>query len=524
MLSVIFALASACGGPPNSGTSSGTTTSATTSTRTTNSGGSSGGTSTTGQATATSGTTTAAETGSSTGRATTTGTSGGTTTGGATGGPACTSGGGGAGNPVYADCLLGADNACCGAKGSPCRTIGQAMANIEANGNLNTAIDAVYDGKTPSTNENWTATESWPVVLSENVTLVAPSLNFSGDAGILFLVTDGGSATLSGGSSYMWIGSDVSGDLPRNEIGVLANFGGSATVQNVVVGCQLNGGSQLESSCLQAGDSQSGGNLDLEGQVYVGVTPDSLPIKASGGVTGSDGILCTGPSASSPSSLTGAGTFFIAYHNSIDISVHDYCSVNLTGGGQLGVPYVAGPNACGGALPSDYHGLYVQGPATVSIDNLKVSCQYQDGVDILAYDPAGNPISTTLNNAQITYNGCNGLWAEEGNVSLGDGGLITGNQVGVLAGGMVGGGDAGSYDLVLNWGGGATVIACNEGQYTNGACSGGWSADLWLSGAGTTPTPTTSPGSTRPSRPSRAISPTPHRPAAARLSPRSPRR
>jgi hypothetical protein len=364
----------------------------------------------------------------------------------------------GPGAGVYVNSVAGSDTACCGTGpgSAACLTLTAATEAIDRSHATEVILTATVGGGMG----NWTAPETWPIVLHRGITLDA--------AGIFFFVPDTAHfvndvfdvtpadtsdhlpVTIQGAPGHpVFIGfDDLAGQTQNTYDGLLVR-GLTAKLSSVWLGGSSNG-AQVEVN----------GTLEIDGPVRFGNYESPSQV---GAAPSSTGIVCQGLNAASPATLIDPGAsdgdLIIQGQTQVGLYVLPYCNVTLDHRPVFGVAPVDG--GCPNPKP-DTVGLLVDAdPAQVTITGGTFQCMEVDGVQQIT----GTSV-VTLNGATVTHCGCAGLRSFAGTL-YSNGGVITHNHRGVAQqGGQVflnGGGTGGVS--------GGNTLGCNLATEP-GACSG----------------------------------------------------
>ena len=368
------------------------------------------------------------------------------------------------GSAVSVDGSSGVDGPCCGSSASnACLTIGQAMANVVAAGQSSVTLEASLAAGTT----DWGAPESWPITLSNGVTLHAPDIFFAGSGSNDLFLTSGALLTVT-----------IQGDLghPVN-VGLNSQYQASSTAHALTVA----GGSSL---LLQ--DVWVGGQVGIEvgtagvAAGHLNLGPDPVVIGSlARSLKGTVGISCQGQNALAQSTISdsagGAGPVLeVEAQSQEGLLVGDFCTVTLTQTPTFGPTPVMG--TCPPAPRRDQVGVSVLGASQVNLTNAILQCQNKDGIDLAAGDSNGAP-NVTLSSSTLSHNGCVGLQAAGGIAALSGTSVVTLNHYGVVAAN-------GSVTLNGGLGAGTTTIACNSASEPGACQSDPNTIDVWQQGSG----------------------------------------
>jgi hypothetical protein len=365
----------------------------------------------------------------------------------------------GPGAGVYVDAVAGSDTACCGTGPGPaaCLTLTAATEAIDRSHAIGTILTATVGGGMG----DWTAPESWPIVLHRGITLDAAGIFFfvpdtSHYVLDVFDVTPADAAdllpvTIQGAPGHpVFIGFDYLAGQTQNTLDGLLVRGLTAKLKSVWLGGSANGAQVEQAATLEIDGPVRFGNYESPSQV--GIAPSS------------HGIVCEGQSATAPATVIDPGAadgdLVIQAQSQSGLYVLRYCNVALDHRPVFGVAPVDG--GCPSPKPDTLGILVDADPAQIALTGPTFQCMQVDGVQLIS----GAPV-VTLNDATVTHCGCTGLRAFAGTI-YSNGGSITFNHRGVAqeTGGQIvlsGGGTGGV--------GGGNTIGCNV-EAEPGACNG----------------------------------------------------
>ncbi len=324
---------------------------------------------------------------------------------------------------VFVDGISGVDACCCGPSASPCQSITYAMGEVQDAGVVSVEILASNsDGSS-----EWVAPESWPISLSNGVTLTAPKISFNPPASLptAFLLEprEPGDADLEvtiQGDPYV-PGRDVRIGVPPPDAGV----------SNATTAIRANAGRRLRISNAWIHDHGYG--LELASGTTLTIGPLPVAIGSNDGLLdpaiagyGGEGIRTLGASQITDE---GNSTLRIDAH-AVDISLEPGAEVSLIHGPRLGVS--PGP---GFSCPdwSSEIGLLTNGLAAIELgsvdDPATISCCNTAGMQIQP-DVAGNGAEVAFAGSLLN-NACWGAAIHAGHLQIGTGSTVRYNRTGI---------------------------------------------------------------------------------------------
>jgi hypothetical protein len=317
------------------------------------------------------------------------------------------------------DGALGHDFVCCGSVAAPCKTLTHAMKDVQASG-LNGVTLNAYNG---DANQNWGASETWPVVLGYGVTLKAPGIYFR-DGTIsdptMFAVKQGAgdnstSVIIEGSAGNdIQIGRDNSGiDGGISQSSAQITVDGpmnlhliNATVTNLHVDCFLFG-CNVPQTYTYGVQVNAGATLTLGWDGLTGTGPVTIAGSSTSPFFASnEGIHCAG-SAASPATVTDVpdGGSLTVTSEGYGIGAFSHCLVTLGTSPAFGYnPPASGFFDCGLApYPLDQIGIYAADGTNLTLSNASFQCESAYGVWLASSTnrPADLP-SATLDHVFFT--------------------------------------------------------------------------------------------------------------------------
>jgi hypothetical protein len=315
---------------------------------------------------------------------------------------------------------------------------------------------------------DWSAQETYPVVLGWGVELIAP--------GVYFLDADGGGEMMFDVQVYPGdpMGSASVAGAAANPIGVGLNSAQTvSTTDGTAIAIEKGATLYLANASVTAADNGSGNSSALQvgaggtlwlgqdqsatqsGTVYVGGTVEQATL-------GYIGINCLSDTVSlggtvSDVALVGQSAVVIQ-GQSIDLWLNDYSQVSLTSAPMLGAK-----NCLGGTYTAAA-GAVVDGHSKLSISNGTVQCMGFAGFGTSSNTP-GNP-TITLDNTVIQRT-AQGVVSMAGQINLTDCTLRQ-NLFGVS-----------QYFGTIDLSGGGNTVVCSSNQFFGGPSMYGAGVDVY---------------------------------------------
>ena len=339
------------------------------------------------------------------------------------------------GGTINADAITGSDaNVCCGLSGSkgPCQTLAQAITSIVAAQATNVILNATVDGG----GGDWTAPETYPIVLGSGVELTAPGVFFLDAnilAGVAIFDVDAGNASIVGSAkSPVGVGMNSDDSVQTDAISTIqVEANNTLYIANASVNGSFSVGNNFDSlaaiglegnASLVLGQDQSAG---VTGTVQIG---NALGVEATDGWAG---IVCypdygnsLGCTVTDAVLAAGQSSVIIQGQEDADIFASDFSNISLSSSPVIGVP----PTAAGfGMCPFKPDGqsangnaaVWVQGKGSVSLQSATVQCI--SGLAISAQVPffsMGNGVPTVTIDRTVIQNTDTGIYAAAGTTTV----------------------------------------------------------------------------------------------------------
>jgi hypothetical protein len=348
------------------------------------------------------------------------------------------------GGIINADAITGSDaNVCCGLTGSkgPCQTLTQAMTSIVAAQATNVILNATVDGG----GGDWTAPETYPVILGLGVELTAPGVFFDDayvDAGVAIFDIDAGNASIVGNAtSPVNVGMNSDGSAQTDAISTIqVEANNTLYIANASVNGSFNNLDSLAAIGLQGnaslvlGQDQSAG---VTGTVQIGNALGNQATDGYGGIVcNGDIVHSLGCTVTDAVLMVGQSSVIMQGQEGADIQAIDFSNISLMSSPVIGVPpTAAGFGMCpfkpdGQFVNNGLAAVWVTGKSNVSLQSASVQCiagtaffQQADttgvptvtidrtviqNTDTAIYASAG---TTTVTNSTLNYNFI-GVWQD----------------------------------------------------------------------------------------------------------------
>ncbi len=373
---------------------------------------------------------------------------------------------------INVDAATGSDDACCGiGTNAPCATLTQAMLLIDAASAQNVTINATVSGG----GGDWTAAETYPIVLGWGVELNAPGVFFldanQTDDPAIFEVnfysgsdSTGYASIIGAAGNPVGIGMNAANTVQTDAAAAIdvvkgntlyignATVNGSFNNMDSLAAISVHGGGGLMLGQDQAGSMASMGTVNIGNALGQQATDGSGGIVCAPDFT--DSLGCT----INDTALV-ANSVIIQGQEAVDIEALDYSDITLTSSPIIGIPPSApGFNQCPFSPKNDalsanhFSAVWVKGLSTVTFKNGMVQCIGGTGFE-LQTTTSGAP-SVTIDNTTI-QNTDLGIYAAGGTVTVTNSNInfnFNGVQQDTLSG------NTGS----INLGGGGNAVICSS--------------------------------------------------------------
>jgi hypothetical protein len=370
------------------------------------------------------------------------------------------------GGTIAVDGANGSDaTACCGiGTNGACQTIGQAMALIDAAQAQNVTINATVKGA----GGDWTAPETYPIVLGWGAELSAPGVFFVDAKGFgnssIFDVSNYSTSDMVGYASIVGtaktpvgVGMDSSGNQLNDTAAIAVEASNTLYLANATVNGSINNVGSSEAILVQAGatlmlgQDQSAG---VTGTVFIG---NSL---GQDKTNGSQGIVCATDSVSlgctiKDATLAGQSSVIIQGQEDLDIDAEDFASISLTSSPVIGIP----PKAAGFTnCPTKNDGIFGQGVllngmVSFTFNNGTVQCIGGRGFDLEA---SSNGTPTLSIDQTVIQNTDVGLYGGAGSTT------VTNTTLEFNYNGVQQAQDSNGHDAKVDLSGGGNTVVCNS--------------------------------------------------------------
>jgi hypothetical protein len=312
-----------------------------------------------------------------------------------------------AGGTLYVDSVQGSEGVCCGGAQTPCTTLNEAMAIIDADSLGGTTIVTTVDGGGGDWNP---AAESYPVHLGWGVELSAPGVYFLdplGNARAAIFDIDNYSTSDTFGYASMvgtavdpiGVGMNAANTVQTDDTSAIRVAAGNTLyIANANVNGSADNPHQIQCIRLVAGATLWPG-ADQSGAVTGTVTIGNTLGNES--TDGYQGIVCDTDGVSrgctiQDAPLVGQSALIIQGQEYIDIQAEDFSSITLTSNPVIGVPPSdAGFNTCpskrDAKLVNGSAAIQLNGAATLTFKNGTVQCIASPAFQLVSPGTNGPP-------------------------------------------------------------------------------------------------------------------------------------